>query len=119
MFDHVVGFDAGDFTAVVDEILEGFQVIAPDFRYLYLNEAAARHGRSTREALLGRTMMECYPGIEDTELFALLRRSLADRTSHTLENAFTFPDGALGHFELRIQPVPGGVCVLSIDLTAR
>jgi PAS domain S-box-containing protein len=114
-----VGFDSGDFVAILDGILEGFQVLGPDFRYLHVNDAAARHGRSTKEALLGRTMMECYPGIEQTDLFALMQRSLAGRSSHTLENAFTFPDGALGHFELRIRPVPQGVCVLSIDITAR
>jgi PAS domain S-box-containing protein len=114
-----VGFVSGDFVAILDGILEGFQVVAPDLRYLHVNDAAARHGRSTKEALLGRTMMECYPGIEQSEVFALIQRSLADRSSHTLENAFTFPDGSVGHFELRIEPVPQGVCVLSIDITAR
>ncbi len=104
---------------VLDALLEGFQVIGPDWRYLHVNAAAARHGKRSPEDLIGRTMMECYPGIENTELFALLRRCLEDGTSRTLENAFTFPDGSVGHFELRIEPIPQGICVLSVDVSAR
>jgi signal transduction histidine kinase len=32
-------------------------------------------------------------------------------------NEFTFPDGAMGWFELRFVPVPAGACVLSLDIT--
>jgi PAS domain S-box-containing protein len=105
--------------AVLDALLEGFQIIGPDWRYLHLNAAAGRHGKRAPAELIGRTMMECYPGIENTEVFALLRRCLEERTSHTMENAFTYPDGSVGHFELRIEPIPQGVCVLSIDVSAR
>jgi two-component system, cell cycle sensor histidine kinase and response regulator CckA len=108
-----------DFADVLDAILEGFQVIDSSYRYVLVNEAAARHGRTTPSALLGRTMMECYPGIERAPVFALIRATIEQRSSHLLENAFEFPDGTVGHFELRIQPVPQGACVLSIDITAR
>ena len=100
-------------------MLEGIQIIGRDFRYLHLNEAAARHGRSTRAALLGRTMMECYPGVEKSPLVAMLHDCLERGTARVVENAFTYPDGSVGWFELRIEPVPQGVCVLSIDITAR
>lgn len=109
----------GELAAILDAMLEGLQVIGFDYRYLHLNATAARHGRSTQTALLGRTMMECYPGIEHTEVFARIRRCLDHRESHVLENEFTFPDGSSGWFELRIEPVPLGVCVLSIDISAQ
>ncbi len=105
--------------AVLDHILEGLQIIDPQWRYLHVNDAAARHGRTTKEALLGKTMLECYPGIEHTEVFALMKKSMTERTPSVLENAFEFRDGSLGHFELRLQPVPQGLCVLSIDITQR
>jgi signal transduction histidine kinase len=104
---------------VLDHLLEGCQVIGRDWRYLYANEAAARHGRSTPASLVGRTMMDAYPGIERTEIFAVLRRSMEERTPALFENAFVFPDGTTGWFELRFEPVPEGVCVLSIDITQR
>lgn len=104
---------------VIDAMLEGLQVLGPDWRYLHVNEAAARHGRTTREALLGRRITECYPGIEQTPLFLLMQEVMTSRVARVFDNVFTFPDGTHGHFEVRVQPVPQGICVLTIDTTAR
>jgi signal transduction histidine kinase len=111
--------DPKELAEVLDSILEGIQVLGPDWRYLHVNDVAAQHGRSTKQALIGRTIQQCYPGIETTAVFAAMQRCMQDRTAHVMENEFTFPDGSRGHFELRIAPVPQGICVLSIDVTAR
>ena len=103
----------------LDDILEGCQIISRDWTYLYVNDAAARHGRRARHDLLGRTMMEVYPGIERSAVFDALRRCMEDGEPSQMENAFTYPDGAQGWFELSIHPVPEGAFVLSIDITAR
>ncbi|MEW6073279.1 MAG: PAS domain-containing protein [Planctomycetota bacterium] len=105
--------------SVLDNLLEGCQIIDFAWRYVYVNDAVLRHGRRTREELLGRRMSEVYPGIEDTAMFAVLRRSMEERTSHRLENEFTFPGGSKGWFDLRIEPVPEGVFVLSVEITDR
>lgn len=102
-----------------DDILEGCQVIGTDWRYLYVNGAAARQGRRTRQELLGATMMAAYPGIDASPLFEVLRRCMRERRSESFENEFTYPDGGTGWFELRVQPVPAGLFILSIDVTAR
>lgn len=106
-------------SGVLDNLLEGFQVISPEYRYIYVNDAVLRHGRTTSESLLGKTMMEVYPSIEETEMFAALRRCMRDRRPAQMENEFHFPDGAKGWFELRFEPVPEGVAILSIDVTDR
>jgi len=103
----------------LDQMLEGCQVIGYDWRYMYVNEAAARHGRQTPDQLLNRTMMEAYPGIENTEMFAVLKRCMQERASQLMENKFENPDGTTGWFELSIQPVPEGLFILSIDVTGR
>ncbi|MDD5468655.1 MAG: GAF domain-containing protein [Anaerolineales bacterium] len=103
----------------LDNMLEGCQIIGYDWRYLYVNDAVAGHGRQTREKLLGHTMMEVYPGIEKTDLFAALRRCMDDRTPIYMENEFTYPDGTSGWFELSIQPAPEGIFILSVDITER
>ena len=100
-------------------LLEGIQVIGRDWTYLYVNEAAARHGRRSAGELLGRTMMACYPGIEDTEMFVALRRVMETGRAERMLNEFTFPSGERGWFELLMEPVPDGVCLLSIDMTDR
>src|SRR5688572_16575044 len=98
---------------VLDALREGIQIIDREWRYAYLNKAAAAHGRDDRARLLGRTMMECYPGIEGTEVFGLLRRSMDERVSGSMRNDFTYPDGQRRTFELRIDPCEIGIVVLS------
>ncbi|MEY4513030.1 MAG: hypothetical protein RLZZ450_5152 [Pseudomonadota bacterium] len=106
-------------STMLDSLLEGFQVLDFELRYLLLNRAAAAQGRSTPEALTGRKMVDCYPGIDQTEVFERLQRCLRVRESDMMDNEFKFADGVSSHFELRIEPVPQGVCILSIDVTAR
>jgi len=103
----------------LDTLREGFQIISPDFRYLYVNPQAASQGRRTPEELNGRKMEECYPGIQETPLFAELSRCMRTRTPTVFENEFEFPDGSRRWFEIRIAPVPDGVCIYSIDIQKR
>jgi two-component system cell cycle sensor histidine kinase/response regulator CckA len=100
----------------LDEVRVGLQIIDREHRYAYLNTTAALHGRTTVEALLGRRMEECYPGIDETPMFRSILAAL-EGTPHTLENRFTYPDGTLGWFELRFEPVASGVLIVSIDVT--
>jgi light-regulated signal transduction histidine kinase (bacteriophytochrome) len=64
-------------------------------------------------------MDEVYPGIENTEMFAVLQRCMRERTSQKLVNEFTYPDGDKRWFELSIQPVQEGLFILSIDISDR
>ncbi len=101
----------------MDNMLEGCQIIDQDWRYLYVNEVVAKQGRRSKKELIGHTMMEMYPGIENTELFSHLQNAMTKRIPYQMENLFTFPDGSVGWFDLRIEPVPEGVLILSIDVT--
>jgi PAS domain S-box-containing protein len=107
------------YRTTLDSMLEGCQIIDPEWRYVYLNDAAAKHGRRPKEELLGRTMMEAYPGIDKTEMFSHLKRCMEERVSHRMENEFIYPDGSQGWFDLSFEPVPEGVFILSMDITDR
>jgi PAS domain S-box-containing protein len=104
---------------VLDTMMEGCQIIDFDWRYVYINEVAAEQGKRTQDELLHQTMMEMYPGIENTELFTVLRQCMAERTTRRFENRFVFPDGSIGWYELSIQPVNEGIFILSTDITQR
>ena len=78
----------------LDCLREGFQIIGFDWTYVYVNPAAARHGRSTPEELIGKPLSAMYPGIERSPLFEILRKCMAERSSRLLEYQFTFPDGS-------------------------
>jgi two-component system, cell cycle sensor histidine kinase and response regulator CckA len=103
----------------IDNLLEGVQIIGSDWTYLYLNATAAQHANRPAGELVGRTMMACYPGIERTAMFATLARVMSGREAERAVNEFTYPDGTKRWFELLVQPVPDGICVLSLDITER
>src|SRR5205809_2164157 len=105
------------FQDLLDHLAEGCQVLDHNFRYLYLNKAAAYQGKRTQEELVGHSMMEMYPGIDKTELFGHIKDCLGQSTPHKMENEFTFPDGSKGWFELRIESIPEGVLIISSDIT--
>jgi hypothetical protein len=64
-------------------------------------------------------MLESYPGFETTDAFTTLRRCMEERTSARIENEFAYADGSKAWFELRVQPVPEGLFILSLDVTER
>jgi PAS domain S-box-containing protein len=103
----------------LDNMLEGCQIIGFDWRYLYVNDAVAQHGHQTKETLLGHTLMEVYPGIQNTEMFAALRQCMDERLVRQMENEFIYPDGSTRWFDLSIEPAPEGIFILSIDITQR
>ena len=99
---------------------EGIQVISFDWRYLLVNNSLVRQSRNnSEEDLLGYTMMDKYPGIEQTELFSVLEKCMHEREPKVFENEFTFPNGSKSWSELSIQPVPEGIFILSSDATER
>ncbi|MBU2492665.1 MAG: PAS domain S-box protein [Bacteroidetes bacterium] len=107
------------FRSSLDNMIEGCQILDFDWRYLYINDAAAKHNRRPKEELLGNKYMDMWPGIEKTEVFTVINKCLIERVDYIMENEFIFPDGSIGWFELKIQPIPDGVFILSYDITSR
>jgi two-component system cell cycle sensor histidine kinase/response regulator CckA len=101
----------------LEALMEGCLVVDRDWRFVFLNEVATLQARRPRASLLGRTLMECYPGIEATPFFAAARYSMEKRVRQRLRNEFVYPDGTSSTFELRLEPQPAGLAVLSIDVT--
>lgn len=103
----------------LDNMLEGCQIIGFDWHYIYLNKVAVKQGKYRKEELIGHSMTELYPGIESTLLFRRLSTAMHERTIQEFENEFIYPDGTSGWFDLKVQPVPEGIFILTIDITER
>ena len=104
---------------ILDHLLEGCMIIDFKWTYLYVNDVAAQHGLQKRENLIGRTMLEMYPGVEKTELFQGYRRCMEDRLPQRFEAPFKFADSSDHWYELRVEPIPEGIFVLSLEITER
>ncbi|MDA8364662.1 MAG: PAS domain-containing protein [Gammaproteobacteria bacterium] len=77
----------------LDGLLEGGMLLDFKSTYLYVNDAAARHRYQQREKLIGRSMPEMYPGVENSEVLHRHRITMEQRIPQRLESAYTFVDG--------------------------
>ncbi len=107
------------YKSILDNMMEGCMIIGFDWTYLYVNDAAARHGYQERQNLIGRTMMSVYPGVEKSAVFARYRQCMDERVLQRFESSYTFDDGTTNWYEFRVAPVPEGIFVLSLDITER
>jgi PAS domain S-box-containing protein len=105
------------YSHLIDNLMEGAQIIDSSFKYIYINDISVKQSKYRKGDLLGFTMMEKYPGIENTEMFFALKDCLRSGKPKTLENEFTYPDGTKGWFQLSIQSIEEGLFILSKDVT--
>jgi two-component system, cell cycle sensor histidine kinase and response regulator CckA len=102
---------------LLDSLLEGCRVVDFNWTYLYANEAAARHVGVALEKMVGRKMMDVYPGIEKSAMFRMYRHVMEERVPEHFEAEN--PAGSQRWYELRVTPVPEGIFIMSVDITER
>ncbi|HKO51579.1 MAG TPA: ATP-binding protein [Polyangiaceae bacterium] len=102
---------------VLDSLQEGCLVIDFDWKFLYVNDAGVRHCRVSRERLIGRPVMECFPGIELQPFFPLLRRSMQSRSLEQTQIEFLFEGDSPAWFDFRMVPIPEGICLITLETT--
>jgi HD-GYP domain-containing protein (c-di-GMP phosphodiesterase class II) len=103
-------FQAPDYS-ILDHLKAMCAVVDFDFRYVYVNKAAAQHERMTREDMLGHTIMELHPNSETTLLLPRLRECLEARCPVELEDQ-------LGKWKIKIEPVSEGAFIHWMRLPA-
>ena len=103
----------------LDNMMEGVQIHDFDWKYTYVNDALVKYSKFTKEELLGYSIMEKYPGIEESDLYKTLQICMNERVHKFMETEFRFPDNSIEYFELSIQPVPQGLFILSLNITER
>jgi PAS domain S-box-containing protein len=102
---------------VLEHMEEGFARFDRDFRFVDVNDVTCRLVNMEREALVGRSHWEAFPGSFDLPIGRLYREVLATQRAGRLEHEFTFADGRRCWFEARAFPVADGVAVLFLDVT--
>ncbi len=107
-----------DYT-ILDNLLESCQIISCDWVYLYINDSAASQNCQKKEDIIGRIVMDIYPNIIQTKLFDLYEKCMSDRIPVTVEHESIFSDDRATWYETRIQPVPEGIFIMSLDISER
>ncbi|MDE2401534.1 MAG: response regulator [Burkholderiales bacterium] len=107
------------FHHALDSMLEGCMLLGFDWTILYSNEAGARLARLPSDKVVGRKLTDLFPGIEQSEVFAIYRRTMDDRVAQRTEVSYSFPDGGTGWFELSVTPTQEGLLALGLDITRR
>ena len=100
----------------MDALNIGIHIIDHDLRYRYLNKTAETHSQNKKENLINQKITECYPRINETELYNKITKCMENQTPQTLENQFTYPNNQKKWFKHAIQPTPNGALILSIDI---
>ena len=85
------------------------------WRYVYVNEAASRAIGLPPEQILGRTLLELFPDIRDTELERQYRHAMEERAPVT----FDFYSTHDSWWANRFYPTPEGLAVFATDITER
>ena len=100
-------------------MIEGCMLIAFDWTYLYVNEAAARFSHQLRGAFAGRTMLQVHPGLRGSRIYDACRKVMKERVPRHLESKFIYPDGQIGWYQISVEPALEGIFVLFMDITQR
>jgi PAS domain S-box-containing protein len=103
--------------AILESISDGFNVFDREWRYIFVNPAAARMVHLSPEELLGRNMWELWPHLPDTPFGAAYRRAVAENVPVQVE-AF-YPEPLNAWFEVRCYPSPDGLSLFFTDITKR
>jgi PAS domain S-box-containing protein len=105
--------------SVLGGMAEGFALLSNDFRILHVNDEALRLAARPREAVVGRTHWEIYPGSEHGELGRLYKQAMTERAPLTLEHRYAFEDGRNAWLETRAFPVGAGLAIFYRDVSER
>lgn len=107
------------YRTTLDSMMEGCAIVSFDWTYLYVNETNAMHSHLKREEMIGRKMIDLFPGIENSSFYLAFKDCMNERKPQQVEDRFVFPDGSEGWYQSVAQPVPEGIFILSNDITNR
>ncbi len=96
---------------------EAFVLLDPDFRVVQVNERALELEQRPASEIVGLTLAEAWPGLEESELGALYRRAMAERASVRREHHHTYPDGRAFWFDMHAYPHRDGLAIFFRDIT--
>jgi PAS domain S-box-containing protein len=103
--------------SILESISDAFNTFDREWRYTYVNPAATKVLRKSREELLGNNLWELWPHAADSPFGEASRRAVAENVPVEVE-AF-YPEPLNAWFEVRCYPSPEGLAQFFTDVTKR
>ncbi len=104
-------------SAILEGVSDGFNTFDHEWRYTYVNTAAAKMVGKTREELLGKNLWEMWPQALDSPFGAAYHRALAENVPISVEAFYAEPLNRW--FEVRCYPSTEGLTLFFTDTTVR
>jgi signal transduction histidine kinase/ActR/RegA family two-component response regulator/PAS domain-containing protein len=92
------------------------QGIIRDFEYLYVNPVVARAMKRPADALVGRTLLECLPGLDRTEFWAAFCRVATSGKPETYDHPYN-ENGWSGWYRNTVVSLGDEIAVTYSDIT--
>jgi two-component system CheB/CheR fusion protein len=102
--------------AIVDSIADGFYALDRQWRVTHMNDTALRYFHKAREEVLGRSLLELFPGFAGSVFETELRRAMESGTSIRVHAPSVATDRTV---ELFGYPGADNLTVLFRDVTER
>lgn len=102
---------------ILEQMSDGFAAFDRDWRYTYINAAAAKAFQMAPEQLQGKSIWEMWPQAHDLPLGVNFRRSLDENVPIQFECYYPAPINRW--FECRCHPTPEGLVTFFSDITER
>ncbi len=102
-----------------DGIADICYVIDREWRYTHVNQAASRVTRKGEGELIGRSIHDIFPGVENSTHFIAYQQVMETGQPQRFTADRILPDGLPGVYEVRVYPVPEGILCIAHDITER
>ena len=98
---------------ILNNLPQGVQVYDFNWRCIYANDTILQYNKCTKKELIGSPITEIFPCIQQNETWQTLQRCMLNRECCSIETEFILPDKSIAFFELQVNPVPKGLCIIS------
>ncbi len=104
---------------LLGSISDAVFVINREGQFLYVNDKATDRAQVSQDEMIGRNIIDLFPGIEETIIFKTQQQVFETGEPAVVTDEFTYPNGWKGWIEVHIYPVPEGILCISTDITER
>ncbi|MCD6066684.1 MAG: domain S-box protein [Bacteroidetes bacterium] len=106
------------FSKTFDLLQEGIQIIDFNWRYLYVNNVIVSLEKTSREKLLGCSLLERHPGFKKTQAFSVFADCMYTRQNRQFETEFEYAGGSKQWVKISVEPIEEGILVVFSNSSA-